>query len=77
MSDDEILNTAGIRREWMLRQEGLQEEAQTILRLLLEKRFAHVPPWVAEKLQQATKSQLENWTLRILDAQHIEQIFDV
>lgn len=46
-----------------------------ILQRLLVKRFGTLPNWVDEKIAQAQSEQLEQWSLRLLDAHTIEDVF--
>jgi uncharacterized protein DUF4351 len=51
------------------RQEGRQEGAFTILRRLIEERFGALPGWAAEKLASLAAPELEDLSVRALDAQ--------
>ncbi|MBF0418958.1 MAG: DUF4351 domain-containing protein [Magnetococcales bacterium] len=55
--------------------EGRQEEAVAMLKRLLQRRFAAVPDWANEKITRAELSALENWSLRILDAHSLDDVF--
>ncbi|MBF0141665.1 MAG: DUF4351 domain-containing protein, partial [Magnetococcales bacterium] len=57
------------------RQEGRQEEAVAMLKRQLQRRFAAVPDWANEKITRAELSALENWSLRILDAHSLDDVF--
>jgi len=46
----------------------------TVLRRQIEKRFGTLPDWVEERLATASDSQLDQWTLRILDAANLEDL---
>jgi hypothetical protein len=46
----------------------------TVLRRQIEKRFGTLPDWVEERLATASTSQLDQWTLRILDAANLEDL---
>lgn len=63
------------RREQRGEQRGRQYEAITMLRRQLEKRFGNLPNWVNSQLEQANTQQLEQWSLQLLDAQTLEEIF--
>ncbi len=56
------------------RQEGRQEGELTILRRLIEKRFGTMPVWAAEKLATLPPSELEDLSVRVLDAASIEEL---
>ena len=73
VEQDPILNTPFMREKQMLRLEGKRET----LSHLLEKRFNALPTWVTKKLENATAEELEQWTLRILDVDSLEQVFDL
>ena len=65
------------------REEGRQEAREearkaTLARLLtrlLTRRFAPVPEWAAQRIQQATPTQLDAWVETILDAPTLEAVF--
>ena len=61
------------------RQEGLQkgrlEGERVLLQKQLERRFGALPPWVSERLAQATPEQLEAWGLDLLDAADLGALF--
>ncbi len=60
-------------------QQQVQEEATSIFRQLLQKKFPTAVPndWVENKLSGATLEEVEKWTLQILNAQRLDDIFDV
>ncbi|MBF0139171.1 MAG: DUF4351 domain-containing protein [Magnetococcales bacterium] len=43
--------------------------------MLLQRRFGSVPDWANEKITKANLSSLEEWSLRIFDAQSLDDIF--
>jgi predicted transposase YdaD len=55
------------------REEGRQHEV-VILRRLLEKRFGSVPNWAADRLAKLSAKELEELSLRVLDARSIEDL---
>jgi predicted transposase YdaD len=57
-------------------QRGEQYGKKSLLQKQLEKRFGILPLWAVSRLEQATSQQLEQWSLQIFDAQHLEDIFD-
>lgn len=58
------------------RQEGRQEgEARTLLRLIERKFGAEAKEANRARVESATTQQLLTWTDRILDAEHVEDIF--
>jgi predicted transposase YdaD len=56
------------------RQEGLQEGELTVLRRLIEKRFGALPGWAGEKLAALSASELEDLSMRVLDAKSVEEL---
>ena len=46
-----------------------------ILQRLLTKRFGPLPKWAVEKIAQAQSEQLEQWSLQLLDAETLEEVF--
>ena len=57
------------------RQEGRQEGEGAMLLRQLERRFGDPPTWAKDKIEKADLPALEEWSLRILDAQSLEDIF--
>ena len=49
-------------------------EVRMFLRLL-QRRFGDTPTWAREKIEKADLPTLEEWSLRILDAESIEDVF--
>ena len=58
------------------RQEGRQEEGLAILRRLIGKRFGTVPAWAEERLANLSTAQIEDFSLSVLDAKSIGELFD-
>jgi hypothetical protein len=56
-------------------EQGANQESDTILRHLLERRFGPLPEWTASRLASSTREQREDWALRLLDASSLEDIF--
>ncbi len=46
-----------------------------VLTRLLQRRFGILPEWVREKIAKADQPSLEEWSLRILDCQTLDDIF--
>ncbi|MBF0180584.1 MAG: Rpn family recombination-promoting nuclease/putative transposase [Magnetococcales bacterium] len=63
------------RGEQRGRQEGEQIGEAKILMRQLQRRFGAVPAWANEKIAKATSLSLEEWSLRVLDAQSLEAVF--
>ena len=55
-------------------QQGVQQEAATMLRRLIERRFGAIPIWAAEKLAHRSTAELEELSMRVLDAQSLEEL---
>ncbi|MBF0182307.1 MAG: DUF4351 domain-containing protein [Magnetococcales bacterium] len=61
------------KHTWL--QDGRQEGKAETLTSLLKRRFGAVPTWASEKIAKATSLSLEEWSLRVLDAQSLEEVF--
>ena len=46
-----------------------------VLRTQMEKRFGPLPGWARGRLESATTQQIETWTLAVLDARTLEDVF--
>lgn len=61
------------------RQEGLVQGthlcAERILRNLLIRRFGELPSWATARLKEASTDALERWSLQLLDATRLEDVF--
>jgi hypothetical protein len=57
------------------RREGSVETARDNLRLLLTTKFGHLPSEYADRIEAADALQLQQWLVRILDANTIEGVF--
>ncbi|MBF0420104.1 MAG: DUF4351 domain-containing protein [Magnetococcales bacterium] len=64
----------GHRLEQML-QEGEQIGEAKILTRQLQRRFGILPEWVREKIAKANQPSLEEWSLRFVDAQTLDDVF--
>lgn len=66
-------------RQWERqgRKEGRQEGAADVLTTQLTARFGTLPDWVRTRLAQADAAEIKSWTLRILDAKCLEDVFSV
>ncbi|HIJ84269.1 MAG TPA: DUF4351 domain-containing protein, partial [Magnetococcales bacterium] len=56
-------------------QRGRQEEGASMLTRQLQRRFGSIPDWASEKIAKAGLSSLEEWSLRIFDAQSLDDVF--
>lgn len=52
-----------------------QEGAASALSTLVAHKFGSIPDWAGLRIQQASEDDLKRWTLQILDAQVIEDVF--
>ena len=57
------------------RQEGRQEGEAALLQRQLARRFGPLPEWARERLNQASGSDLERWSVQILEAAQLEDVF--
>lgn len=57
------------------RQEGRQEAGYKILSNQLTHRFGTLPEWATEKIDSANIDTLEKWSLRLLTAKKLDEIF--
>ncbi|MBF0109504.1 MAG: DUF4351 domain-containing protein [Magnetococcales bacterium] len=54
---------------------GMQKEGASMLTRLLQRRFGAVPDWASEKITKAELPSIEEWSLRIFDAQSLDDVF--
>lgn len=57
------------------REEGIQQGEVIVLTRLLTRRFGILPDGVVQRLEQASRGDLERWTERLLDVPHLEDLF--
>jgi len=57
-------------------QKGKEQGISHLLSRQLRQRFGDLPAWANHRLQQATVEQLEQWSLRVLEALRLEQVFE-
>ncbi|MBF0435201.1 MAG: DUF4351 domain-containing protein, partial [Magnetococcales bacterium] len=57
------------------RRDSRQEGQAAMLTSLLQRRFGSVPDWANKKITKANLSSLEKWSLRIFDAQSLDDVF--
>ncbi|MBF0134578.1 MAG: DUF4351 domain-containing protein [Magnetococcales bacterium] len=55
--------------------DGERDGEAKILTRLLKRRFGIVPDWATEKIVKAEASSLEEWSLRFVDAQSLDDVF--
>ena len=56
-------------------QRGERQGRAATLSLQLQRRFGNTPSWASDKIAKADLPTLERWSLRILDAKSLEDIF--
>ena len=56
-------------------QKGKQEGQPALLERLIERKFGSLPAETKSRLASATLKQLEAWSLNILDASSIDEVF--
>ncbi|MBF0294877.1 MAG: DUF4351 domain-containing protein [Magnetococcales bacterium] len=54
---------------------GEQRGEVNILMRQLQRRFGSIPAWVGERIVKAPIHSLEEWSLRVLDAQSLDEVF--
>ncbi|MBF0604484.1 MAG: DUF4351 domain-containing protein [Nitrospirae bacterium] len=75
---EEVMNMLAIHIEkWSknIEQRGRREGESTMLTRQLQRRFGAVPEWVSEKMTKADLPTLEEWALRFVDAQSLDEVF--
>ena len=55
-------------------EQGIQQGEVALLRRQLERRFGAVPEWAVQKIAGADRATLEEWGIRLLDAQSLEDL---
>ena len=53
--------------------QGLQQMAKIFLRQM-EIRFGGIPEWAEEKIRQADMKRIEEWSIRLLKAEKVEDV---
>jgi predicted transposase YdaD len=57
------------------RQEGILKGESALLIRLLERRFGALPGWARDRIASADIADLEEWSLRVLDAASLDEVF--
>ncbi len=84
--DDEVQEMKMSMVEWWkkeAREQGMQEGVSrglkqgeaSLLKRLLQRRFDQLPEWIDQRLEQASRQELESWADRVLDAERLEDVF--
>ncbi len=68
---NDIMDHKVLGREY---KRGLQQGELTILRRLIEKRFGTIPAWAEERLTSHSATALETLSVRVLDANSLEDL---
>ena len=68
---NDILDNKVLGREF---KRGVQEGELTVLRRQIEKRFGALPSWAEERLAGRTTIELEDLSVRVLDAPSLEDL---
>ncbi|MBF0141815.1 MAG: DUF4351 domain-containing protein [Magnetococcales bacterium] len=56
-------------------QRGEQKGEAKMLTNQLQRRFGNIPDWANERIAKAESSSLEEWGLRIFDAESLDDVF--
>ena len=56
-------------------QQGMQQAGYKILSTQLIHRFGDLPKWATEKIDNADIDTLEKWSLRLLSAKKLDEVF--
>jgi predicted transposase YdaD len=57
------------------RTDGLSEGRAGILTHMLRHRFGDIPPSIHRRIERATEPRIKEWSIRVLEAQTIEDVF--
>ncbi len=53
----------------------MRQGEASVLKRQLRRRFDRLPKWIDQRLEQASRQELEGWTDRVLDAERLEDVF--
>lgn len=56
-------------------EQGILQGKASVLKRQLARRQGELPDWVDERLEQASREELESWADRVLDAERLEDFF--
>jgi flagellar biosynthesis/type III secretory pathway protein FliH len=56
-------------------EQGIQRGELAILRGMIDKRFGSLPAWVDERLTKLSTAELEELSLRFIDAKSVDELF--
>ncbi len=54
---------------------AIQQGELIVIRRQIAKRFGPLPPWVDDRLAMLSTTELEDLSLRLLDAENLDQLF--
>ncbi len=54
---------------------GILQGEATLLKRQLKRRFDQLPKWVEERLDRASRDELEGWGDRVIEAKALEDVF--
>lgn len=74
LEDEEVREMKMSMAEWW-KKEGRKEGEASLLKRLLKRRFEQLPSWIDQRLEQASRQELEGWADRVLDAERLEDVF--
>ncbi len=57
------------------RSQGFLQGEISVLKRMLKRRFERLPEWVEERLEQASRDELEGWADRVIEAKALEDVF--
>lgn len=58
-------------------EQGFRQGKTDALIQSLEARFGGTPNWAMEKIEMASLTEIEKWSLRLLDSKSIEEVFNI
>jgi hypothetical protein len=73
--DHEVIGPAIKQGLQQGRQEGRQEGEVFVLRRVIDRRFGALPGWADERLAQLSLAELDDLSLRVLDAVSLDELF--
>lgn len=56
-------------------EQGILQGEASALRRLLKRRFERLPKWAEERLEGASREELESWFDRVIEAEALEEVF--
>ncbi len=81
IEDEEVQEMKMSMAEWWKkegleegRKEGRKQGETSLLKRQLRRRFDELPKWIDQRLEQASRQELEGWAERVLDAKRLEDV---